>query len=483
MTSYEDHHLEQILSLLNDQRECVTLRSIMLELTVTRCVARDILEELVNRSASSKVGDTGMKYEVMRMIPKKVEEGKRTLMELVATDPSVSDDENNNKGSIFSISICNDTQDAVEINEDDVDENGNDISNPNSSHSGTAAILLVSAAHEKALAVQRDMFTSGSNGGASQLCSIFGADGIGTSSGSRYVLPAPELCVENEDGISIIRREKRGRDVVVVGASYPSSAAGKKSKFGTTSSLATSKSSHASTKKGKATTAAAFFKNASATSSKAKKPAAKKKEEEKENSRNKKVTTSVDDFVGDIDEDEEFLEEERARKERVARKATKEARERENDDKVKKRNTEGAGRRAKDASKRQKHHEKSEDNAMDIEYDDAHIDDDEKKTGALDAFTKKREKSSPSTTARSSSGGVKKRRKKLVEETTVDANGYMRTETITVWEDVSDDEVEVKSSKPAVAKAVATKPKAKSVKKSGGSKKQAGLASFFAKKK
>eukprot|EP00985_Skeletonema_marinoi_P024028 scaffold16435_cov102-Skeletonema_marinoi.AAC.4 len=60
----------------------------------------------------------------------------------------------------------------------------------------------------------------------------------------------------------------------------------------------------------------------------------------------------------------------------------------------------------------------------------------------------------------------------------------MRTETITVWEDVSDEEVEVKA-KPAVAKAAAPKPKGKTstVKKSSGSKKQAGLASFFAKKK
>mmetsp|Transcript_26747 Transcript_26747/g.39804 ORF Transcript_26747/g.39804 Transcript_26747/m.39804 type:complete len:491 (-) Transcript_26747:94-1566(-) len=486
--SYEAHQLEQILSLLNDQRECLTLRSIMLELTVTRSVARDVLEEVVERSKG-----TATKYEVIRMIPKRGEDGKRTVMELVATGPSNGGDENNNKGSIFSISICNDAQDeTVDMDEDDVDENGNVISNHlnDTSAAAAGAIQVVSAAHEKALAVQRDMFTSGSNGGSAQLCSIFGADGINANGGSnsRCILPAPELCVENEEGIRVIRREKRGRDVVVVGASYPSStAAGKKSNFGSkTSSAASKPSTTAKTKKGKATTAAAFFKNASATSSKTKKaePKKTKKEEEKENSRNKKaITASVDDFVGDVDEDEEFLEEEKARKARVAKEARKEARELMNDEKAKKRNTDGIeSRRSNVAPKRQKHDEESKENDMDIDYDDGDVEDEEKKTGAMDAFTQKKDKSAPAAGG-TNSGGVKKRRKKLVEETTVDANGYMRTETITVWEDVSDEEVEVKA-KPAVAKAAAPKPKGKStVKKSGGSKKQAGLASFFAKKK
>mmetsp|Transcript_24475 Transcript_24475/g.41651 ORF Transcript_24475/g.41651 Transcript_24475/m.41651 type:complete len:492 (-) Transcript_24475:91-1566(-) len=487
--SYEAHQLEQILSLLNDQRECLTLRSIMLELTVTRSVARGVLEEVVERSKG-----TATKYEVVKMIPKRGVDGKRTVMELVATDPSDSGDENKNKGSIFSISICNDAQDeTVDMDEDDVDENGNVISNHLTDTSGAAgAIQVVSAAHEKALAVQRDMFTSGSNGGSAQLCSIFGADGVTANGGcyGRCILPAPELCVENEEGIRVIRREKRGRDVVVVGASYPSStAAGKKSNFGskTSSSAASKPSTTAKTKKGKATTAAAFFKNASATSSKTKKaePKKTKKEEEKENSRNKKaITASVDDFVGDVDEDEEFLEEEKARKARVAKEARKEARELMNDEKAKKRNTDGIeSRRSNVAPKRQKHDEERKEHDMDIDCDDGDVEDEEKKTGAMDAFTQKKDKSAPAAGG-TNSGGVKKRRKKLVEETTVDANGYMRTETITVWEDVSDEEVEFKA-KPAVAKAAAPKPKGKSstVKKSGGSKKQAGLASFFAKKK
>ena len=348
---------------------------------MTRCVARDVLEEVVKRSTSSNNGGTATtKYEMVRMIPKKGDDGKRTVMELVVTDPTASEDENYHKGSIFSISICNDAQDNItDMDEDDIDENGNVISNKQQTDtSGAGAIQIVSAAHEKALAVQRDMFTTGSNGGAAQLCSIFGADGVNNDDGgSMCILPAPELCVENEDGIRVIRREKRGRDVVVVGTSYPSinAAAGEKSKFSTASKPSTTSSSFSNTKKGKATTAAAFFKNASATSSKTKKkaePKKTKKEEEKENSRNKKATAaSVDDFVGDVDEDEEFLEEEKARKARVAKDVRKETRELTNDEKAKKRNTDGMeSRRSKVAPKRQKKHdEESEENGMDVDYD------------------------------------------------------------------------------------------------------------------
>jgi hypothetical protein len=474
--SYEAHHLEQILSLLNDQQECLTLRSIMLELTVTRCVARDVLEEVVKRSASA-ASATATKYEVVRLIPKKGADGKKTVMELVVTDPTASDDENNSKGSIFSISIRNDAQDILDMDEDNVDDDGNVISNDPTAVSG--AIQLVSAAHEKALALQRDMVTTG---GVAQLCSIFGADGVNAHGGCRCILPAQELCVENEDGIRVIRREKRGRDVLVVGDSYPSNsaAAGKKSNFGRNSSSAASKPSIAAPiKKGKATTAAAFFKNASAAASKTNnaEPKKTKKEEEKENSRNKKATTSVDDFVGDVDEDDEFLEEEKARQARVAKQARTEARELMNDEKAKMRNTDGMESKRSIAPKRQKSDDESEENGMDIDYDDDCKEEEEKKTGAMDVFTQKKEKSAPPV-------GVKKRRKKMMEETTVDASGYMRTETITVWEDISDEEVEV--SKPSVAKAAAPKSKGKSAVKtgkSGGPKKQAGLASFFAKRK
>lgn len=48
--AYEPYQLDQVLSLLRDARECVTVRSIMLELSVVRGMARAILDEVVRRS-------------------------------------------------------------------------------------------------------------------------------------------------------------------------------------------------------------------------------------------------------------------------------------------------------------------------------------------------------------------------------------------------------------------------------------------------
>lgn len=77
--------------------------------------------------------------------------------------------------------------------------------------------------------------------------------------------------------------------------------------------------------------------------------------------------------------------------------------------------------------------------------------------------------------------GQKRRRKKLVEKTSTDENGYLYTETVTVWEDIpSDEEPEPapKKTQPVQSnkskKSAAAKPKGM---------KQASLMGFFAKKK
>ena len=97
-TQYEPHQLNQISSLLNDTRECITLRSIMLELTVNRNVARSILDALVTQSTTTPTNDNDMdvdkKYQVVRMISK-IDNGKQR-MELV---------NGGNEGSIFSIAL------------------------------------------------------------------------------------------------------------------------------------------------------------------------------------------------------------------------------------------------------------------------------------------------------------------------------------------------------------------------------------------
>jgi len=141
---------------------------------------------------------------------------------------------------------------------------------------------------------------------------------------------------------------------------------------------------------------------------------------------------TADDFIGDAEEDDDFLEEEEQRRLR------NEEREKEENEKEK---------------QRQRVLEKQK-----IEREEEEM---------------KREKES---VAAAPTAG-KKRRKKLVEKTTMDDQGYMHTEMVAVWEEV--DEVDVPSQK-RVPKSNAA-PKTKKNKGSEGMK-QKTLMGFFAKK-
>ena len=129
--------------------------------------------------------------------------------------------------------------------------------------------------------------------------------------------------------------------------------------------------------------------------------------------------------------------------------------------------------------------------------------------GSMDAFAKKKENGGDNgSNANDATGGMsKKRRKKMVEQTTIDKNGYMCTETVTVWEDVEDEEEIMESGKstavaapstvsarmngkgPSHSSSSASSSKHNTAKSGsaggskGGPKKQAGLMGFFAKKK
>lgn len=165
----------------------------------------------------------------------------------------------------------------------------------------------------------------------------------------------------------------------------------------------------------------AFFGNASTTTKaaptkKKTKPSAPAKPEEKENTIN---VGTADDFVGDEDEDDEFMEQEKERESRNAEIAKEqEARER----------------------------------ARQLEEERLRAE----------------EKSRKAAEAPVAVVG-KKRRKRMVEKTTMDESGYMHTETTAVWEEIDDDE-------PVVA------TKRKPV-KSTKNMKQGNLMGFFAKKK
>jgi DNA polymerase subunit Cdc27 len=140
-------------------------------------------------------------------------------------------------------------------------------------------------------------------------------------------------------------------------------------------------------------------------------------EAEKENS---PATGTADDFVGDADEDEDFLAEETDRRRR------NEAQKREDAKKERQRELATAAREQ-----------------------------------AIEAQAVEKAQPVPS----------KKRRKRLVEKTSMDASGYLHTETQVIWEDVSDEEDLVV--KQAPVKKVATK----------GGMKQGSLMGFFGKKK
>jgi len=549
----EPHQVDQILSLVNDQRECVTLRSIMLELTVNRGAARSILEEVVRRcdEGGEEEGAGGtQKYEVVRMVSRGSGGGR---MELV-----VSDENTRREGRPFSIAPSIPSDDPMEVDEDDVDDNGDPVERDSSGENASTSPVLdrLTAAHERALATQRDKLLDGNEG---ELFEIFN---------DMSILPAPELCEEDDEGRLVVRRVERGRDVMALPSAAPSGGRSNKPKFGKTSPPAAAPTAIGKGKKGKPTTAAAFFgsqtvkKKSKKTAapaeqqSKQEKPPAKsssKKAEapdsptDKENKDNEKPssegrpekkkrtsgskkaaevppTTSgnADDFTGDVDEDDDFLAAEKERKARVAKEARRRARSQMNDEATKKRNKGGLeGRRSKVApeKRRQREEEAEEDDARkerareeecsdgeENEYDDVVLVEGDKKkkkkkkeakkqSGAMDAFAKKKDAPAPSASTKNvagGGGGSKKRRKRLVEETTVDENGYMVTQNVTVWEEVSEDDEAPSKPAPAAKSAIKSGAKSSMAGKSnarsgkggvGGKKKQAGLMGFFAKKK
>ncbi|KAL7430365.1 hypothetical protein ACHAXH_003126 [Discostella pseudostelligera] len=294
--AYEPHHLDQILSLLHDQRQCLTLRTIMLELTVTRCVARSLMNEVVRQCCGNNGNDENCgdemvdekrrnKYHVVRMRVS-MDENNRRRMELVADssdgDGKAKEVEGGGGGSsIFSISLTmpedeednavnnEDDDDGVIDDEEDVDENGNpihgkkSIRTPASSSNHPLLLEQLVAAHEMALATQRDRAVSENGNGVGELLDIFC---------DMSILPSPELCgeEENDQGRRMVRRVKRGRDRMHLSSAPTTTGSYGKSgnsKVGSSTSkvsaampaISSSSSSSVPSKKGKPTTAAAFF--------------------------------------------------------------------------------------------------------------------------------------------------------------------------------------------------------------------------------
>ena len=211
---YERYQFEQITSLLVDRRECITAKSIMLELTVTRTVARSILEDVAcqlrSRSSSGYkiINMSTMKTNSESCIPRHLGLTTTTTAESSSGDGG----ERPKKGTIvFSIapiiippSSNNNEMMDITVNDDEddnVDDDGNMIINSNSnntntkSHSDNDLTRILSATHEKSLSIQRGMEIG-------TLLSIFADTGS--------IQPAEELC--GEDGIVryVAGRNSRG---------------------------------------------------------------------------------------------------------------------------------------------------------------------------------------------------------------------------------------------------------------------------------
>lgn len=170
---------------------------------------------------------------------------------------------------------------------------------------------------------------------------------------------------------------------------------------------------------------------------------------------------NADDFVGDEDEDDDFLEQEEERKKRVA-KAEAQA------EKVRR-------LKEKAADVDQIQQPKASKKESDMELEDT--DNNSKIHGAIDAFAIKTAKSVSD--QNQSQTGRKRRKQVLEEKSYVDEKGFFRTEMVTSWVEVDDDEndsaVEKSNVNPVHLKAT-SKPKATK------GMKQQGLMGFFGKK-
>lgn len=187
-----------------------------------------------------------------------------------------------------------------------------------------------------------------------------------------------------------------------------------------------------------------------------------KKEDEKENSDVKKVG-NADDFVGDMDDDDDDDDDSVDRKP-VAPKVPVRPQPRtvriqsDNDDDDSEDDKPKTNRRKKEVA-----------------------------SGAMDAFVAK---PSDSSTAADAAGAgpqpKRRRRKRLVTTTSMDAHGYLHTETHEQWEDILSDEEEIPPKPAAIQPATAaTKKTSLSSKKPNSGKsglKQGSITGFFQKK-
>jgi hypothetical protein len=540
---HEPHQLEQISSLLYDGRIDITIRTIMIELSTNRSVARSILDELASRCGGGGVGGStgGCDYRIIRMMassPSRGMGGDATVggkeegsdnARCMVLSTGIGGGKGGGDGGVGTVFMISHVSPPVGNEYDD--ECGNSVRGRYRDNDAN----VTSAAHERALSMQRDMLSSTT----STIRDVFVDPSI---------LPAPELCGDGDASRGTLWHQAGGgRGICPISAA--SSRTSSSSSSSSSSAAAIAGGGSKISVGGRPTTAAAFFGASSqgvggvggkraankARASDSVKIITTTMTTEKENDANdsrrrddeqaplpslptstsndgrvssssflkttmamvtasktktmKNGTGNADDFAGDVDEDDDFIKDETARRARLAKEAR---RSKINDDGVKSDTGGGVsgGQRRKVAPEKRRNGRAKMEKMKDAdlgddeemmasndargggggdengergvtEYDDViEAKTEEKKmkapppvdAGAMDVFAKKTVQlaeydASTSTTTLSvraggsrGEGGSKKRRKKLVERTTIDNNGYMCTETLTVWEDVEEEE-------------------------------------------
>uniref|UniRef100_A0A7S3PUG6 DNA polymerase delta subunit 3 n=1 Tax=Chaetoceros debilis TaxID=122233 RepID=A0A7S3PUG6_9STRA len=274
----------------------------------------------------------------------------------------------------------------------------------------------------------------------------------------------PEIACDVIDPASVV--EKLDKDTIRMNRFKGKS----KAKIADSNKPAAQKSTQSRPKiatKKKVTSAATFFKSEKTQTTKSKKIQTikgKKSVTEKVSvmKKDKPKAGNADDFVGDVDEDEEFLKGEEERKKRNA------ANESKRSQKNKKRES--------DSRAQPKRMAMADDDSKKSTGDDVESEGNKKaKHGAMDTFATKRDR----VEEKPQQQGKKKRKQMLEEKTFADESGFLRTEIVSVWKEVEED---IAAPVPATNKAASSskqKPKANSSK----NMKQQGLMGFFGAKK
>jgi len=495
--------LEELYSKVHDERKCVTAKALSLEMGITRTAAAALLEELPYFRIGEKDYDsTTWVYDITRCIWQRVDNGRsghKLVAKLQTTSLEIKPCSTNKipskpspNGNIHSV--------ALNINQ-------NGTSTPQSAHAYTMTLLYNALEDGTLLNKDTDI-----------ICDV--------------IKPGHDIQIVTDDEL----RDQRIHTIKGVygkqGGEGGDRSATTKPKNRNVNSSSSNKLSSSMTSKTnmnqsingsktrKPTTAASFFGNAvQKKPAKAKNDKSQMKQPKDENGNNDNIkhnqnnsdkgeiksTRSLrnrerniiqtdkrkgnaDDFVGDQDEDDEFLNEEKERKKRVAQEELK----------ISKKRSKQEIQRQSDKSKVVISNDvETLKDTVEEQQQGEEEEEEEGVTGAMDAFATKKVKKDDSEDrngSNASQSGRKRRKQVLEEKTFVDENGFFRTETVSVWKEVDDDDEggedkgfnrnqttsSVQKSNNTVAD---KKKKAQSKPKNTKGMKQQGLMGFFTAKK